>query len=179
MDSLSQLFFEDPLYVYITLAFAELVLLAIWHETRSRRWLIALAGPPVLAGIVLLVATAVVTDREQIIQAAHTIARDAEAGDVAAAQTYLDDRYSGLGVNKPGVVAIARAFLTKYQVTHVGFTRLTVEVYRDGRATMHAATIIAFGSEGKTAIVWDVQWVKRPAGWRILEVAEPQNKLEF
>jgi len=24
-----------------------------------------------------------------------------------------------------------------------------------------------------------VQWVKRPAGWRILEVAEPQQKLEL
>ncbi|MGA2265991.1 MAG: hypothetical protein ABSH10_06115 [Phycisphaerae bacterium] len=179
MDSLRQLFFEDPLYVYITLAFAELVLLVIWHETRSQRWLIALAGPPILAGIVLLVATLVVTDREQLIGAAHAIACDAETGDIAATEAYLDDSYSGLGVNKPGVVAIARSFLKKYRVTHVGFTRLTVEVYPGGRATMHAATIISFGSEGSTAIVWDVQWVKRPAGWRILEVAEPQQKLEL
>jgi hypothetical protein len=178
MDSLRQLFFEDPLYVYITLAFAELALVVIWHETRNRRWLVALAGPPILAGIVLLVATLVVTDREQIIQATHTIARDAEAGDIAAAGTYLDDKYSGLGVNKPGVVAIGKTFLMKYRVTHVGFTRLTVEVYGD-HAAMHAATLITFGDEGKAAIVWDVQWVKRPAGWRILEVAEPQQKLEL
>jgi hypothetical protein len=178
MESLGRLFFEDSLYVYITLAFAELVIGAIWHETRSRRWLVALAGPPILAGIVLAVSAWVVTDREKIIEATRAIARDAEAGSLAVAETYLDDDYDGLGFSKAGVLAIGKAVLNAHRVKRVGFTRVTVEV-TGASATMHLGTIITLAEGGKVTLIWDVRWVKRPGGWRILHLAEPQSRLEL
>lgn len=177
MESLRRAFFEDPLYAYIALAFAELVLAAIWHETRNRKWLAALAGPVVLAVAVWAVATLVVTDREQILEATHRIAREAEAGSVAAAEEFLDDGYRGYGLNKAGVLGVGRGFLAAYRVQRVGFTRLEVTVNGD-EAALHAGTIITIEG-GKAAVAWDVRWAKRPAGWRIVEVAPPQSKLEL
>jgi hypothetical protein len=178
MESLGRLFFEDPLYVYITLAFAELVAGAIWHERRSRQWLKALAVPPILAGIVLAVSTLVVTDREQIIQATERIARNVEAGNVAAAEVYLDDDYDGLGFSKAGVLAVGKEVLKNYRVKRVGFTRFTVEV-TGADAAVRLDTLITLDNGVRTTLVWDVRWIKRPGGWRILHVAEPQTRPEL
>ncbi len=174
MDSLSRLFLEDPLYVYLTLAFAELVVGAIWHERRSRRWLAALAIPPVLAGVVWAVSAWVVTDRERIIEATRTIARDIEAGHLAVAQEYLDDDYTGLGFSKAGLLGVGKAVLSTYPIERIGFSQVTVEI-TGPNAAMRLGTNITLTNGGRVAYIWDVGWIKQPAGWRILRVDEPRS----
>jgi hypothetical protein len=182
MEALRRTFLEDPLYVYVALVFAELVLAAIWYERRSRRWAMLLLAPVVAAGAVFAVSKLVVTDREQILAAAARIARDLEARSVAAAQEYLDDNYRGLGGDKQGALAVGRTAIRTYHIRSIRFTRMDVEV-ASRQARMHAATIIEltthqFGSGG-AALVWEVRWIKRQAGWRIIEVQEPQQRLEL
>lgn len=177
MEGLQRAFFEDPLYLYITLGFAELVLAAVWHETRARRWSSALAVPPLLAVAVWALATWVVTDREQIIRAAERIARDAEAGSVAAAEELLDDDYRGWMGAKAGLLEAGRAALRMYRIKKVGFTRVEVTV-EGTEATLHLGTIITL-VEGKVGLAWNVRWVKRPSGWRIIGVDEPESKVEL
>jgi hypothetical protein len=182
METLGRTFFEDPLYVYIALVFAELVLAAIWYERRSRRWAMLLLAPVVAAGAVFAVSTLVVTDREQILAAAARIARDLEGGSVAAAQEYLDDEYRGVGMDKQGALALGRTAIQTYHIRSIRFTRMNVEV-ASRRARMRAATIIEiaareFGS-GQAPLVWEVRWIKRKAGWRIIDVEEPQQRLEL
>ncbi|MCJ7543682.1 MAG: hypothetical protein MUP47_03790 [Phycisphaerae bacterium] len=177
MEGPERAFLEDPLYVYIALGFAELVLAVIWHETRARRWSSALVVPPLLAVAVWALATWAVTDREQIIRATERIARDAEAGSVAAAEEFLDDDYRGFGESKAGLLEAGRATLKAYPIKKVGFTRVEVTV-EDTEATMHLSTIITL-VEGKVGLAWDVRWVKRPAGWRIVSADEPTSKVEL
>ncbi len=175
MEGLKRLLFEDPLYAYIALGFAELVLAVIWHEKRTSRALSALVVPPLLAGAVWLVATRVVTEREQIIAATEAIARDAEAGSVAAADEFLDEEYRGYAGTRDAVLEIAKAALRAYRIEKVAFTQVEVTVEED-RAAMHIATVITL-KEGKVPLAWDVQWAKRPMGWRIVDLSEPQSKL--
>ena len=48
---------------------------------------------------------------------------------------------------------------------------------------MHASTIILFNRSdigpGRVSLIWDVHWIKRPQGWRIIEVEKPVQGLEF
>jgi hypothetical protein len=182
METLRTTFFEDPLYVYIALAFAELVLAAIWYERRNRRWTLALLAPVVAGGVVWAVSTMVVTDRERIVSAARRIARDLEVGSVASAGEYLDDNYRGLGLDKQGALAAGKAAIGAYRIRSIRFTRLSVEV-ESRQAAMRAATVIEYSARefgsAQSPLVWRVRWIKRPVGWRILEVEEPQQKLEF
>jgi hypothetical protein len=182
METIRANFFEDPLYVYIALAFVELVLVAIWYERRTRAWAMWLLSPAVAGGLVLAVSTLVVTDREQILAAAGRIARDLEAGSLAAAGEYLDEGYRGLGGDKQGALAAGRAAIQAYRIQSIRFTRMNVEV-TSRQARMHAATIIELVSRewgsGGAALVWDVRWVKRKDGWRIVDVQEPQHRTEF
>jgi hypothetical protein len=174
---------EEPFYIYVALGFAELVLAAIWRERRGRRWALALLVPPVLAGMVFAVEAAVETDREQITRALREIAADAEAGSTAAGARYLDDAYDGFGGSREGVVSHAERTLRSFEIAHVGFVNLRVDV--DGRrARTTFSSIIGFrsrggGAEGKTSLVWDIQWVRREQGWRIIEIARPETRLEL
>jgi hypothetical protein len=177
MEGLRRALFEDPLYIYIALGFAELVLAVIWHEKRTGRAMAALLVPPVLAVGVWALAAAVVTDREQIIAASEAIARDVESGSLDAAEEYLDDEYGGFGGDKQGVLAVTREALKAYPIKKIGFTRMEIAIEED-RAAMHAGTMVTLEG-GKVPVAFDVEWVKRPAGWRILSVSEPQTKLEL
>jgi hypothetical protein len=177
MEGLRQAFLEDPLYIYIALGFAELVLAVIRHETRARRWSSALVVPPVLAVAVWALSTWVVTDREQIIAATERIARGVEAGSVAAAEETLDDDYRGWAGDKAGILEAGRAALRAYPIQKVGFTRVEVTV-EGTEAALRLSTIVTI-QEGKVGLVWDVRWVKRPSGWRIVAVDEPVSKVEL
>jgi len=175
MERLERLFFEEPLYVYVTLVFVELVLAAIWHERRSRKLLLLLAVPPVVAGIVFLVSSQVVTDRERIVQAAEAVARDLEAGSVAAAERYLADDYSGLGVNKAGAIATGASIIRTYEIGKIKLTKVNVAV--DGPvAAMQVTTIITLEGGARGSLDWQLRWAKRPEGWRIVHIQNPEAR---
>jgi len=153
MDALQEIFLEGPLGVYLALIFAEVVLAGWWYESRRGGAKLAMLVPPILAVMVLGVSTLIVTDRQEILRAAKTIARQAEAGRLEALE----------------------------QVYRVRFTRLQVQV-EGGEAAMHAATVVEFGDarfgSGRTGVIFEVRWIRRPGGWRIIHVRPPRLGVE-
>jgi len=175
MESLETTFFESPFYVYVALGFLELVIAAVWYERRRRTWAIALVVPPLLAGVVAIVAAAVVTDREQIVNALAEIAADVEAGRVDAAEHYLDEVYAGYGQSKAEVVAMTRSAIARYQLQSIELKRLTVTVAggsADAEVTTHVKLQGSVIGGHTMPVHWRTRWRKRPSGWRIVKVEE-------
>ena len=181
---MSKTFFENPLYVYIALGFAELILAVIWYERRHRTWIKSLIVPPVLAVVVALVAHFVVTDREQIIAAARDIAEAIEQQQFQRIPEHLDEKFvatlNGRSVGKDKVTALCNAEVDRWGITGVNFHNMSVEV-TPTQARMHLTTFVFYGREGssRTALIWDVLWIRRDGRWRIREVAEPQHGFEL
>jgi len=181
---MSETFFESPLYVYIALGLAELVLAAIWYERRNRHWALAMVVPPVLVVAVALVAHWVVTDREKIILAAGDIARAAEAGRLERIPPHLDEAFSsaaaGMDLRKSGVVDALEARIRRWRISAIRFNKMRVEI-DDGRARMHVTTVISYGrnGDGRAFLIWDVLWAKRGDTWRILEVQSVRQGIEL
>jgi len=180
MESLAEALYEDPLYIYVSLGFAELVLAAVWHERRTRRWALALLGGPILAAAVFLIARAVVTDREQIIQAIREIARDVESGGVEKLKIHLDDDFAGDFGSKDDAIRAAAGAVRTYNIKYIRVGKPVVKVSGD-QATMRLATVVQFsagGVSGQTSLLWNVRWIKRGLkAWRIQEVDRPKQGL--
>ncbi|MFB3892474.1 MAG: hypothetical protein ACE15C_10685 [Phycisphaerae bacterium] len=183
MESLRETFFEDPTYVYIALAVAEIVLAAVWHERRTRRWALALLVPPALAVIVFGVERLVVTDRERITAVTRQIAADVEKNDIDAVAQYLNDRITApwvartIGIPaapaRDVVMDAGKAMLRDHPVKSVTFVSLKVEV-TGRRATMLAVTRIEFAAgeyKGMSGpVTWKLHWIKPKADWIIDEI---------
>ena len=176
MDTVRTALFEEPLYVYLALAVAELVIAVLWHERRSMRLAAALIVPPALAGIVFAAATLVVTDREAILSAAGEIARDVAAGRSDAARKYLDDDflayYRGRRLGRSEAIEIARAERERYSIETIKLTNESVEV-RDDVAEMRVTAVMNFGADigGRRSVpvVFLLRWIRTPEGWLISE----------
>jgi len=180
---MKEAFFESPFYVYLTLAFAELVLVVVWHEKRTRAWALSLLIPVLLTGAVVLVERLVVTDREQIIAAARDIAAAVETRDLERIPQHLDDKFSaklpGKRIDRDKAVAEINAKISRRNITGVNFRKTDIEV-TGSEAKMHTTTILIYGEEGsRTSLIWDITWIKRAGRWKILEVAEPRHGIEL
>ena len=180
----SELFFENPAYVYLTLALAEFALLAIWYERRGRNWALSLAAPVVAAAVVALVAHLVKTDREQIVAAAEDIAAAVQARQPARIPPHLDEQFTmslhGFTLLKADVVEVCNAETTQWGINTVKFHK--VEVAVDGkRARMRIITLIYYqqGGNQPISLIWNVDWIKRSDGWKILKVDEPRQGFEL
>lgn len=190
MERLKTTFFEDPTVVYAILAFVELLLAAVWFSRRDGRSALRLLYPLLAGLLVFAVARLVVTDREYLTAAMHEIAADCAAGRVDAAGRYLDAQaqvdlpppYGGTNLNREQALAVGRKAIKALGVDDVRFTKLTVNVENDA-AVVHAATLIRFrkapGEGGNTSLIWDLEWVERPDGWRIVRVKSPRFGIEW
>jgi len=184
---MSETFFENPIYVYLALGFAGLVLAAVWYERRSRRLAWAIVVPVILGLAVGVVARLVVTDREQIADAARRIADAAGTGQFQVIPQYIDDTfmadlnpYGRGGYTKENVVSMVRSDVDRYGVTKVRIGKTEIEV-TGRKAAMHVQTMIHYGGERgyKSPFIWDVMWIKRDDGWKVLEVMSLKQALEF
>ncbi len=182
METIKTALFEDPFYIYLGLGFGWLVLLAIWYERRGRNWALSLLIPVALAGAVFAISTIVETDREQITRALNEIADDAVAGSTAAGELYLDDEYRGFGGSKEGIISRAGNAIDRYAVEQVGFVNLRVEVDGDRAETVFSTVVTFAGTAagtGRVSLMWNIQWVRRPDGWRIIDMDTPRTGIEI
>jgi len=171
MDSLRSAFLENPLWVYVALALAALVLIALWYERRTRRLLLLLAAPPVLAAGVALLAWAVQTDREQILRVSEEIVADISAGRSEALKTYLHEDFTGvyrgrIEMDKGRALALARSEPARYAVRDIRLGPAEVEV-SGGRADATGTLYVDTGGRGRIPVHYHVEWVKIADGWRI------------
>ena len=192
MEALKTALFENPLYLYIALAIAELVLVGLWYERRGRRQLAYLAIPLGIAAVVFAVETLVVTDREHITNGLREIAREVETfhgqPHLEAAQRYLAEdvvvdfgsEAGGVNLTKDQALKAARLVLDRSPITNVRFMNLQVEV-REHSADTEFATFISFETRElgpqNTSLQWTLRWSKRPEGWRIARVEKPEYGL--
>jgi len=181
MESLRRALFEDPLYVYVSLAFVELALVGIWHARRTGRRLAYLAVPVVLAVAVFAMERLVVTDREQILQAMQDIAGHIEAGSFDPVAEHIDEQLTGAYGDKGQVVQAGRRILTLYDIKSLRYLNPRVDVAGD-QAVLRVTTVIVFQRQaagGRTAMSWRLRWIKRSGGWRILEVDRARSGVEL
>jgi len=186
MDTIKSMLFENPTVLYMILAVVELVLVFLWWDRRAersgRKYLFAMAVPPVLGVALLVASTLVVTDREQIVQAAKEIAADLSRGDGGALEKYLDEkfvvRFEGFPISRGMVLALVESQKKKYAIDDIEIVSSTVNVESDDYATMHVATRMTgrdrdLGANFSGGVKFVVKWIKRPDGWKVLECEEP------
>lgn len=179
MESLKIELFERPLYIYVAAAVAVLVLLAMWWQRRDRKLLLWMIAPVAVAGAVTLTAWLVVTDREQLKAASRDIADAVVAREVPRIMWYLDDSFEAridrMSFSKAMVEQEVNLLVDKHRIEGINFGDYSIAI-EGRRATMIVNTKIFFDG-GMDSLTWEIIWTKRPAGWRILTVGEPQRKL--
>jgi len=185
VDRLKTILFEDPTELYVLLGLLEVVLAFIWAARRTRTAALRLIVPPVLGVLAFGVSELVVTDREEITAALGEIAADCQAGQVARAAFYLDPEarvslpppVGGVNMAKGPALVAGKAALVGFGVTAVDLGRVKVEVTGE-EARVQAVTFIArrrgAADGGKIPLTWDMDWGRRPEGWRILRVRQPK-----
>lgn len=159
------------------LGIVELAVFRVWLRRRTKGAALRLLVPPILAGVFLLLAALVVTDRETIRIALQQIADDYQAERLDAAATYLDGDYEGFGGEKDSLLALARQTRGKHPIQSIRVTRLVSNV-QGRRATTDITTVVHLKDSvggGAYSFAWSLGWVKRGAGWRILHIDTPQT----
>lgn len=177
METLKRTFFEDPFYVYVTLAVAELILAILWHQRRDRRLALALLGPLLLAGGVFTLERLVVTDREQIIANADQVVALIGSGRLPEVAPYLTDDFTGYFKDRATALAAGQAAIKTFGISHVEITQAKVE-FEGGMGVMNATTRIECSTDlgsGKVPLSWVIYWTKRSGRWQIAEVMEPKS----
>ena len=120
--------FDNPTYLYLALALAEVALAAVWYERRGRRTAALLVVPVVLAGGLFALERAVVTDREWIAGAVEDIAADVARGRTAALERHLDERFvasfRGRDVGRAHALALARGQIRLWRVSGMSVRRM-------------------------------------------------------
>lgn len=179
MDSLRKALFEDPLAVYVLLGVAELVVVAVYYQQRTLRRIASVFVCPILAVGVFAIATLVVTDREQITAAMHEIAQDVQAGSFDKAAAYLDEDLTGHYGGKAEAAERGRKMLKAWKIRSVRFKKPHLEVDAP-RADLRVTTAVELDTPAgltRTAMAWEIAWIKRDQGWRIRNVSRPQQGL--
>lgn len=180
MDRLSEMFFENPVRIYVALGAVEAVVLIVWVLRRTQWWGRCLLIAPVVAVAVGLMAHFVQTDREQIRRFLTTSVVHVEAGDADAAAACLDNDFSvpgplGQSIPREVFVEYARVVLRTTPLEKIVVHRLDTQV--DGRkaATELVVTIVTKSMGGVRNAKWRIDWVERDKGWRIirLQAVEP------
>jgi hypothetical protein len=177
MESIKHVLFENPTWLLVILGVAELVVFWVWLQRRTNRTAMGLVVPPILAGLFLLLAMLVVTDRETIRNHLQQIADDYQAERLDAAATYLDEKYEGFGGDKQSLLGLAKQTRGKHPIETIRVTRLVSNV-QGRRATTDITTVVHLKDSlggGAYSFAWSIGWVKRDAGWRILHIDTPQT----
>ena len=179
MEALRKVFFENPFNVYVTLAFAELVLAGIWYQRRTPRRAIALLAPLLLAAATALTAHLVVTDREQIAAALKEMAGHVLDANAAALQQYIDEDYQGLvAKDKSGLMVRAAATLRQYRFESIKLKSTEIKVSaKKANAKFTAEVVLTDHVLGGRPIPtdWEFLWVKTDDRWRIRQIKAPQG----
>jgi len=171
MDLVRYLFLENPLTLGILLALGTVAAGAIWSRTRSRRTLAAMVAMPLAAGLLVLLAHLVETDRERLLAALDALARAVDTGDAEAFLAHVSADYTSGPYGKDSLAAAARVGLA-----HVRATAETPLVHQtDGEATVNQtyrfrpAPAARFTlPQGRECVRWEGRFVREADGqWRL------------
>ncbi|MCK4276420.1 MAG: hypothetical protein KAX78_07900 [Phycisphaerae bacterium] len=181
MEALKRTFFEAPLYLYVALAAAELVLFVVWRGRRTRKTAQRLLIPLALAASVFVLEASVVTLREKLSEAIEQLARHAEVLDVDAIAAYLTDDFELSGargrIGRSAAVSSANSAIGRYKITAVKFVSHDMEMSDREARTVLTTQIITDADEigmRNPFVSWSLHWSFGPQGWRIRRADQPQ-----
>jgi hypothetical protein len=175
---MKELLFEDPMPIYVVLGILEIIMAAVWYRGRVKRVAIALAVPPLLAGVFLAMDVLVVTDREKLDLSLREIATDLQRGDIQAATQFLSDDFGGYYNSPKGAAEACEKAMRMYGIKKVSVSDVRTELYNESMAKVQARTFVDFDvpgfGQGRQAIDWTIHWALRNGQWKIIEVDEPK-----
>lgn len=140
---------EGRLPVYLILATAAVILLALWWRTRARGWLIAVAAIVGLIGLYALLDRLVETPYEQMVRKVREMATGVERKDPSSLNALLSDDFDYHGLRKSGLLAIADQRIRNGDVHEI-----VVWDFQRGESSDRTAIII-FHVKVKTAFTPD------------------------
>ena len=171
LDTVKTLLLEDPLAVYIALAFAELIFLTLWARYRTRAWLRRALWPIGLAAAVGLTAALVETGRERLHRTLRELAAAVEQGrlDAAAelvAEDYFDGRY-----RKADLLSAARRATDRYPVREVRVRNVRIDLTPPTARTAFRVDVVLSRPvewRDRQAMDWTLTWEQRQGRWRLV-----------
>ena len=92
METITRVLFEEPFWFLVGLGLVEVILVAAWHERRTRGLARALVLPIAIGMIVCLTAALVQTDRERMIGSLKRLAADLTAGRIDVLKETVRDK---------------------------------------------------------------------------------------
>ena len=168
MEFIRATLFESPLLIYMGLALAAMVTLAIWHQTRAPRARTMLGVWVALAGAVALTAALVQTDRERVLASWGGIEAAVAESDVEGVMAGISDGFSTEGIDKAAFRKLVTAGRRLMGGSGVSFRGFTVEGIEKGRAE---ATVTAVFWPTQSVTQWQLTFVGDADGrWRIRSV---------
>jgi hypothetical protein len=168
VETLRHILLEDPTWLYVGLSILLLVQLVFWRKSRSRRGLVALAVPIVLAVAVFAVSSLVQTDRERIAEKIERIVEAVNAGQLEQIPAHFDEQFETelrWGRTPNELIAAGRRRLKSARVEEVQVTRLEIDVA--GSFADATVSLLLRTAGGTFPTTLQVRWVKIDDTWKI------------
>lgn len=172
---MESLLFENPLPIYIAACVSEITLVILWMRTRERAFTLAI--PPLVCALLAVLAASVETDRERIIAITEEVVEYGNRNDFNSAIKYLDADFTYRDLTRDEAIEKAQEGKERHHIQSIVLTGIKVEVEDDrAEARVYTTMKLSQSEYGQEAypVLWKVTWIKRPEGWRVLEVKRPK-----
>ena len=165
--------FESRIALLTTLALVEFVLLWAWARWRTRRTRQLALGGFVVACLLLVIQTLVVTDRERIITICREMACAIEDGDVDGVGKHVAQTFAADSIDREALLASLTRILTQVCVEDPRLTRfeVTVDGARGG-ADFHARCrlVTPDAIEFARPTRWRLTFERVDGRWQVVEI---------
>jgi len=170
LDAIVNILFESPLKLALLLFFVLLICLILWRRRRTdggrRALLVALS----VSIILMILQGLITTDREHMRRIIDQLAHAVTQEDMAVISAHIDPAYALDGRDRDQVLSCIDASLRRADVDAPYLYNVTVTTDHDrGQASLTAIShvILDGDSLGQIVSAWQLEFVKRPDGWRV------------
>ncbi len=181
---MSELLFENPLYLILTLIGGSALLYMKWKGAlleENRFWKMLI--PAILAGVIFLISHIVITDKEAIIKASNKISTEIGQNNYSILKKILKPEftieYKSQKVTKDDFLKLLDELQSEQKAI---ITRMTIKLnklsIKDKKAvTDFNSTMFIDTSEGMYRLVlnWKIYWEKEGNYWLISKSDEPKQ----
>ena len=178
---LNRILFESPTWWLVIWGLTMLVLLIGWARGSAKAWTRALLVAIVLLPAVLLLQSAVTTQREQIIAGCNVLAEAVEAGDLPAIRARLAADLDAEGLTRDDLLRKVESVLTRYHVSDARLSDFAVEFPQPDQARVRFRAACTPTTEQdflqRLLTVWDLTWRRTSTGWEVTRIAVVESPL--
>jgi hypothetical protein len=167
------LLFENRIALIVALGLVEFALLWIWARYRTRGARRAAWAGLVIGGLLLLMQTWVVTDREHLIRICREMATAVEEGDVDGVGRHVAKEFASGALNRGDLLDGLGRLLERLRIEEPWLWDFEVEVSRpDGSVSFHALCRIVTADliEGGQKSRWRLAFRRVGDQWRVVDI---------